>query len=137
MGFLITPREYVIISIEQWIKNQNFRPPQRIRGMAAHSFDTLKREKAFRNPPSKGHVNPILDQLAAPHIESFNSLFDDSGLERGDTDGKGLLTLGLRDIGQKVVFSGAGSTSENPMGARLAGMLHVSSKKNTSNYCIY
>jgi DNA-directed RNA polymerase I subunit RPA2 len=89
-------------------------------GMAAHSFETLKREKAFSHPSSKGHVNPVLDQLAAPHIESFNSLFDDSGLERGDTDGKGLLTLGLRDIGKKVVFSGAGSSPENPMGARLA-----------------
>ncbi|KIM25180.1 hypothetical protein M408DRAFT_220951 [Serendipita vermifera MAFF 305830] len=88
--------------------------------MAAHSFETLKREKAFRNPPSKGHVNPILDQLAAPHIESFNSLFDDSGLERGDTDGKGLLTLGLRDIGQKIIFSGAGTSPENPLGAKLA-----------------
>jgi len=87
--------------------------------MAAHSFETLKREKNFLQPPSKGHINPILDQLAAPHIESFNSLFDDSGLERGDTDGKGLLSLGLRDIGQKVVFSGAGS-SENPRGAKLA-----------------
>jgi DNA-directed RNA polymerase I subunit RPA2 len=87
--------------------------------MAAHSFETLKREKGFLHPSSKGHVNPVLDQLAAPHIESFNSLFDDSGLERGDTDGKGLLTLGLRDIGQKVVFSGTGS-AENPLGAKLA-----------------
>lgn len=88
--------------------------------MAAHSFETLKREEAFLHPPSKGHVNPALDQLAGPHIESFNSLFDDGGLERGDTDGRGLLSLGLKDIGQKVVFSGSGSSLDGSKGARLA-----------------
>ena len=88
--------------------------------MAAHSFETLKRERAFRNPPTKGHVNPTLDRLAAPHIESFNSPFDDSGLDRGDTDGRGLISLSLKEIGEKVVFSGNQSSSGNPRGARLA-----------------
>ncbi|KAG8840129.1 hypothetical protein FRB91_006515, partial [Serendipita sp. 411] len=88
--------------------------------MAAHSFETLTREKNFLNPPSKGHVNPALDRLAAPHIESFNSIFDDNGLERGDTDGSGLLSLGLKEIGSKAVFSGNTSDPEKPLGARLA-----------------
>ncbi|KAG8825046.1 hypothetical protein FRC17_008879 [Serendipita sp. 399] len=88
--------------------------------MTAHSFETLKRETDFLNPPSKGHVNPVLDRLATPHIESFNSIFDDSGLERGDTDGSGLLSLGLKEIGSKVVFSGNTSDPEKPLGARLA-----------------
>jgi DNA-directed RNA polymerase I subunit RPA2 len=92
--------------------------------MAGHSFDTLKREKNFLSPPGKGHVNPVLDRLAAPHIESFNSLFDDSGLDRGDTDGRGLISLGIKDIGQKIVFSDAESSPGNPKGARLARM-HV------------
>lgn len=84
-----------------------------------HSFETLKREQAFLNPPQKRHVNPVLDQLAAPHIESFNALFDDSGLDRGDTDGRGLLSLGIKDIGSKVVFNTAGSSTENPLGTKL------------------
>jgi hypothetical protein len=87
--------------------------------MAAHTFETLKRERQFSNPSEKGHVNATLDQLATPHIESFNALFDDSGLDSGDTDGKGLLSLALQDIGQKVVFNGVG-TSESPLGARLS-----------------
>jgi len=128
---------FIICTISGWLTAKTFRRPQKgFGGMAAHSFETLKREKAFAHPSSDGHVNPILDKLAAPHIESFNSLFDDSGLDSGDTDGRGLLSLGLKDIGQKVVFSGAGSSSENPMGARLASMGRPNSKKLHTDYFI-
>jgi DNA-directed RNA polymerase I subunit RPA2 len=73
------------------------------------TFDTLAREESFRNPTSKGSTVPILNEFVAPHIESFNALFDDSGLSSGDGDGRGLLYLGIRDIGERVAFDGNGS----------------------------
>lgn len=72
------------------------------------TFETLKRERLFRHPPQNGASVPILDEFVTPHIESFNALFDDSGLPLGDGDGKGLLSLALKDIGERVVFSGTG-----------------------------
>lgn len=71
-------------------------------------YDTLRREDAFRYPSKTGNEVPILQELVAPHIESFNALFNDSGLTLEDGDSKGLLSLGIRDIGSKVVFDGAG-----------------------------
>ena len=62
----------------------------------------------FRHPPQNGASIPILDEFIIPHIESFNALFDDSGLPLGDGDGKGLLSLALKDVGERVVFSGTG-----------------------------
>ena len=72
------------------------------------TFETLKRERLFRHPPQNGASVPILNEFVTPHIESFNALFDDSGLPLGDGDGKGLLSLALKDIGERVVFSGTG-----------------------------
>lgn len=71
-------------------------------------FDTLKREESFRFPSEKGHTVPILQEFVTPHIQSFNALFDDSGLPMGDGDGKGLLSLSLRDIAERVVFDYTG-----------------------------
>ena len=70
------------------------------------TFNTLAREESFRNPQKQGSTYKILNQFVTPHIESFNALFDDSGLPAGDGDGKGLLSLGLRDVGERVVFDG-------------------------------
>ncbi|KAG5648797.1 hypothetical protein DXG03_000146 [Asterophora parasitica] len=72
------------------------------------TFNTLAREKAFRNPPTDGSTYNILNEFVAPHLESFNALFDDSGLPSGDGDGRGLLSLALKDIGERVVFDGTG-----------------------------
>ncbi|KAH7887491.1 hypothetical protein F5I97DRAFT_2009198 [Phlebopus sp. FC_14] len=72
------------------------------------TFNTLSREESFRNPPSNSSTYPILDEFVTPHIESFNALFDDSRLPKGDGDGRGLLSLGLKDIGERVVFDGNG-----------------------------
>ena len=72
------------------------------------TFNTLEREKNFKNPPKDAAVVPILNEFVTPHIESFNALFDDSGLPTGDGDGKGLFHLGLEDIGKRVVFDGKG-----------------------------
>lgn len=72
------------------------------------TFNTLAREASFRNPTDKGSTIPILNEFVAPHLESFNSLFDDSGLPSGDGDGRGLLSLGIKEIGERVVFDGNG-----------------------------
>ena len=72
------------------------------------TFGTLAREQAFKHPPRAGHSVPILNEFVQPHLESFNALFDDSGLPDGDGDGKGLLSLGIKDIGQRVVFDSHG-----------------------------
>ncbi|KAI3616522.1 dna-directed rna polymerase i polypeptide 2 [Moniliophthora roreri] len=74
------------------------------------TFDTLRRENLFKNPPRKGSSYNILNEFVAPHIESFNALFDDSGLPSGDGDGKGLISLALKDIGERVVFDGTSGT---------------------------
>ena len=80
-------------------------------GPSSHrpTFNTLAREESFRNPPKKGSTYNILNEFVTPHIESFNSLFDDSGLPSGD--GHGLLSLALKDIEERVVFDGHGSES--------------------------
>ncbi|KAK7696148.1 hypothetical protein QCA50_000799 [Cerrena zonata] len=72
------------------------------------TFNTLERENKFKNPPQSGHSVPILNEFVTPLLESFNALFDDSNLPKGDGDGRGLLSLGLKDIGERVVFDGKG-----------------------------
>ncbi|KAI0941175.1 DNA-directed RNA polymerase I subunit rpa2, variant 2 [Taiwanofungus camphoratus] len=72
------------------------------------TFNTLVREKQFREPPAQGSVVPILNEFVTPHLESFNALFDDSGLPAGDGDGRGLLSLAIKDIGHRVLFDGKG-----------------------------
>ncbi|OJA08010.1 hypothetical protein AZE42_01099 [Rhizopogon vesiculosus] len=77
-------------------------------GRRQPTFNTLQREESFKNPSKLGATYPILNEFVIPHIESFNALFDDSGLPKGDGDGRGLLSLGLKDIGERVVFDGNG-----------------------------
>lgn len=72
------------------------------------TFNTLARENQFINPPKDGSSYDILNEFVAPHLESFNALFDDSGLPTGDGDGKGLISLALKEIGERVVFDGDG-----------------------------
>ncbi|KAJ7591468.1 hypothetical protein C8J56DRAFT_1014091 [Mycena floridula] len=78
--------------------------------MPSTTFDTLAREESFRNPPTQGSTYNILNEFVSPHLESFNGLFDDSGLPDGDGDGKGLVSLGLKDIEPRVVFDGVGGS---------------------------
>ena len=55
-------------------------------------YDTVRREKLFRNPPEDVTAYPRLIQAVRPHIESFNAIFG---------DGK-LLDAGLKDIGTRT-----------------------------------
>lgn len=79
-------------------------------GPQSASFNTLQREETFKNPPKKGHSVPILNEFVQPALESFNALFDDSGLPNGDGDGRGLISLGIKEIGENVVFDGKAQT---------------------------
>ncbi|KAH8647566.1 hypothetical protein BGZ60DRAFT_464286 [Tricladium varicosporioides] len=74
----------------------------------SHEFDTLRRENLFRNPPSDHTAYPALQAAIAPHIESFNALFEKNGL----------IAQGLRDIGPQTYFDGdarTGSTGKNKL----------------------
>lgn len=100
-------------------------PDGSARSKSKSTFNTLAREDSFRNPSTKGPTIPILNEFVAPHIESFNSLFDDSGLPSGDGDGRGLLSLGMKDIGERVAFDGNGKvgteSGETGWGNRMSG----------------
>src|SRR5436309_7990589 len=73
------------------------------------SFDTLRRENLFRNPPRDKTAYPALQVAVQPHIESFNAVLDQGGL----------LELGLRDIGTKAFFDGA-EDGPYPLGNKLS-----------------
>jgi len=88
-------------------------------GKRVPTFNTLERENAFRNPPKTGSTYNILNEFVAPHIESFNALFDDSGLSKGDGDGSGLISLGLKDIGERVVFDHKPGVDDAGFGHRM------------------
>ncbi|KAG0281790.1 hypothetical protein BGZ95_010443 [Linnemannia exigua] len=62
-------------------------------------FNTLERERIFKNPSDKSFQTPALQELVAPHIEAFNSL-----MEFGKGSKSGLLDLAIQDIGPKAVF---------------------------------
>ncbi|KAJ7228170.1 hypothetical protein GGX14DRAFT_412159 [Mycena pura] len=83
------------------------------------TFNTLAREGAFRNPPKDGPTYKILNEFVAPHIESFNALFDDSGLPSGDGDGRGLISQGLENMGERVVFDGDVKVGNQGWGNRM------------------
>lgn len=65
-------------------------------------FDTVRREKLFKNPPTDHTPYPALLDAIQPHIYSFNALLDDSKL----------LEAGLRDIGTKVFLDGEQETQQ-------------------------
>lgn len=85
---------------------------------AKYSFNTLERERRFRFPSDLKHDAPELEELTAPHIQSFDALFQgatrpDGSPAPGDP-GKGLLELAVRDIKSKVVFDGKGKEQGKP-----------------------
>lgn len=65
-------------------------------------FDTLRREKLFRNPPKDHSAYPILLDAIRPHIGSFNALLDNDNL----------LEAALKDIGTKSFLENEETTKE-------------------------
>jgi DNA-directed RNA polymerase I subunit RPA2 len=72
--------------------------------MASDTFRTLARENAFRNPSKTGPAAPVLEELVAPHIQSFDALFQDGANEGAG----GLLDLAIKEIPSKVIFDSVG-----------------------------
>jgi hypothetical protein len=81
-------------------------------GEASTSFQTLKREHALRHPNEDGAAVPSLEELVAPHIESFDSLFD-------DTHGSSLIQLAIDDMTPRVIFDGSGGEQHPTNGNKL------------------
>lgn len=59
-------------------------------------FETIRREKLFRNPPSKKTAFPSLAEAIKPHVDSFNTIFTPGGQ----------LSHALRDIGTRTFLDG-------------------------------
>ncbi|KAK3329036.1 hypothetical protein B0H66DRAFT_11117 [Apodospora peruviana] len=64
-----------------------------------HQYNTLRREKLFRNPPTDRTAYPALQEAVNPHIESFNALFRDD-------DKPSLLDHAIAEIGTKTFLDG-------------------------------
>lgn len=97
-----------------------------------HEFDTLRREDLFQNPPKDHSAYPALQAAIAPHIESFNALFEKDGL----------IAQGLLDIGTKTYLDGDdrdGPAGKNRLDIRIKevfvekSMLPASNKFSTRN----
>jgi DNA-directed RNA polymerase I subunit RPA2 len=71
-------------------------------------FNTLRREHLFRNPPTDRTAYPALQAAVEPHISSFNRLFaeDDYAARRPPATQRGLIALGIEDIGYKTFLDG-------------------------------
>ncbi|CAB66435.2 DNA-directed RNA polymerase I complex subunit Rpa2 [Schizosaccharomyces pombe] len=57
------------------------------------SFQTLERERTFKNPPKDGTSFPDLQKAVKPHVDSFNALTN-----------AGLLNYAVKEIGEKCAF---------------------------------
>ena len=96
-----------------------------------HSYNTLRREDLFRNPPSDHTAYPALQEAVSPHIDSFNRIFHGGG-----NDGLGLLAHGLKDIGTKVFLDGddrAGPEGKNILRIRFKDVSLQKSQVPPSN----
>ena len=83
-------------------------------GEASTSFETLKREHAFRHPNEDGAAVPSPEELVASHVESFDALFD-------DTHGSSLIQLAIDDMTPRVIFDGSGGAQNPTNGKKLEG----------------
>ena len=63
-----------------------------------HTFNTLHHFNSSRHPPKDGSDYPSLHALIRPHIDSFNSIFDDN-----------LLDLALQNIEPRQLVDTAGN----------------------------
>jgi DNA-directed RNA polymerase I subunit RPA2 len=91
-----------------------------------HEFHTLRRENLFRNPPKDHTAYPALKAAIAPHVESFNALFDKDGL----------IAEGLKDIGVKTYLDGddrAGPEGKNQLRIRIKDVIVEKSMLPSSN----
>ncbi|KAK5115453.1 DNA-directed RNA polymerase I subunit RPA2 [Meristemomyces frigidus] len=86
--------------------------PEKRSNMASQwttNYDTAKRHRLFRQPPSKKTAYPSLAEAIRPHVDSFNTIFAQDGQ----------LAHALKDIGTKTFLDGEMSAvSDAPAGRR-------------------
>jgi DNA-directed RNA polymerase I subunit RPA2 len=101
-------------------------------------YDTVKRNRLFRNPPKDRTAYPYLQAAVKPHIESFNAIFGEQNL----------IQEALKDISTVTVVDGdardtSRATPRNRLQLRVAGVSlqrpHIpdSNKFSTRNRDIY
>ncbi|KAF4123006.1 hypothetical protein GMORB2_6554 [Geosmithia morbida] len=71
-----------------------------------HEYNTLRREKLFRDPPADHTAYPALQEAVNPHIESFNRIFSSGDDGGSGSHGGSLLAHALADIGTKTFLDG-------------------------------
>ena len=90
-------------------------------------YNTVKRQKLFKNPPKDRSAFPALQAAVKPHIESFNALWKEK-----------LIDAGLKDIGIHTVVDGdlrdaSRSTSRNKLDLRVTEVMLDKPVLPTSN----
>ncbi|KAJ1727936.1 hypothetical protein LPJ72_005694, partial [Coemansia sp. Benny D160-2] len=80
--------------------------------MAPSGFRTLERQRAAV-APGQDHEYPKMQELTAPHIESFNSIWESAGPSTGP-----LVDIAMELLGKQTVFDGKGD-AEHPHGNKL------------------
>lgn len=103
----------------------------------SENFDTLRRDRLFRHPPTDKTAYPALFAAVKPHIESYNAVFEKNGH----------LDQGIRDIGTKTFLDGDPNNRDlnacNRLSLRIReffldrSVLPLSNKISTSNREIY
>ncbi|KAK0529859.1 hypothetical protein OC842_004106 [Tilletia horrida] len=89
---------------------------------APHTFHQVETQKMFTAPSTQGLDIADLQELTAPHIESFNALWEQDpsvdtpqSIKRSSAaglPGDGLLARALQRLSPKVVFDGAGTAAD-------------------------
>ena len=97
-------------------------------------FETVRQRHLFRKPPKDHTAFPLLEQAFRPHVDSFNSIFEEDGL----------LDQALRDIGTFTIQDGDPATGPtNKLNLRLTDwsldkpVLPPSNKFSTTNRNFY
>lgn len=80
-------------------------------------YDTARRHKLFKTPPTDRSAFPALEAAVKPHVESFNALWDEK-----------LIDAGLKDIGIHSVVDGdlrnpSRATSRNQLDLRVTEVM--------------
>ncbi|KAK3310002.1 uncharacterized protein B0T15DRAFT_406720 [Chaetomium strumarium] len=103
--------------------------PERTNTSWDHEYNTIRREKLFRNPPTDRTAYPALQLAVDPHIEAFNALFRNDGKP-------GLLDHALAEIGTKTFLDGderAAPASRNKLTIRYKSVTLQKSQVPPSN----
>lgn len=72
------------------------------------SFNTLKREDGYKNPPKDKTDYQLLHDAIEPHVGSFNAIMEGPN--------GGILNLGIKEIGKRTVFD---TPEGQPLGNKL------------------